>query len=839
MKEFMLLEKSQVEELSNRIWSILNLIRRGTPAGEFHIILFLISAYKDNIISIDEIRNQSQSKLAINEFIKTSPNPLAQKYRELLPTFESELRYFTDESLLTLLVELAKIDSKLLKDNFAQVFDSVFNMILQIENRTTELNIQPVEISRFINKISDISDGAKVYNPFAGMASFGVCLDKNQTYLGQEINQKTWALGTLRLMAYDRIDGSDFLLGDSIEEWAVDSRFDLIVSNPPFGMRVNNRFISANPSIKSTDEFLIEKGIQSLKIGGKLIAVLSTGILFKGGSEKRLREYLIENDLIDTIISFPGGLFQNTGIPFVVMIISNEKKSYNKVRFIKADNYVVERNKREKVLQDNLLCEVFKSNIEFNNDIRIIDNVEIKSNNFNLNIPRYFLKDIIVEDNEKLIKLKDLITNIRGQRVKVPEKGKFIRFRDLSDSKLDFNLDFSTVEVTEFNRPDVQQISESCLLLAMRSKTLKPTFFNFSGESIYTSRDIMAFKVNESVINHSYLINELNSEYVQDQIDAFKNDFIFPFVPLDDLLEIVIKLPSFKDSISDDISITSSLALQKLKVDGAKQAIIKSKEEALKLEKELLGIKDDAFREFASIKHTFRQYLSALKSNVAGTKKFIAKQNGKPVSLKDIYSKNLNETFGEHLENMDKTIDLLSSLLNTDKFESTAVEKLNFLDLVKEAQNCFKFDSFKYNEVQYDIITSDGIEAEQIEPIIEINKNDFFSLFSNIVSNAMNHGFKDSDRQYIIQSSISLYEEYEGYFVLEVANNGRPIPDKFTFKHLTTRGERTTDSKGAGIGGADIKNIVEKYDGKFELINDSKSMFPVTYRISFPIFNLD
>ena len=103
----------------------------------------------------------------------------------------------------------------------------------------------------------------------------------------------------------------------------------------------------------------------------------------------------------------------------------------------------------------------------------------------------------------------------------------------------------------------------------------------------------------------------------------------------------------------------------------------------------------------------------------------------------------------------------------------------------------------------------------------------------------MYHGFKDSDKQYIIQSSISFLEDNEGYFVLDVSNNGRPLPEEFTFKHLTTRGEKTTDSNGAGIGGADIKDIVDKYNGKFELINDSKSTFPVTYRISFPIFNLD
>lgn len=60
-----------------------------------------------------------------------------------------------------------------------------------------------------------------------------------------------------------------------------------------------------------------------------------------------------------------------------------------------------------------------------------------------------------------------------------------MRIRDLKDDKVDFNLDISIVEVTELRRPDIQQISESCLLLAMRWKTLKPTLFQFKDEPIY------------------------------------------------------------------------------------------------------------------------------------------------------------------------------------------------------------------------------------------------------------------------------------------------------------------------------------------------------------------
>jgi type I restriction enzyme M protein len=57
---------------------------------------------------------------------------------------------------------------------------------------------------------------------------------------------------------------------------------------------------------------------------------------------------------------------------------------------------------------------------------------------------------------------------------------------------------------------------------------------------------------------------------------------------------------------------------------------------------------------------------------------------------------------------------------------------------------------------------------------------------------------------------------------------------------LITRGEKTSDSKGSGTGGADIKELVEKYEGTFNLLNQENELFPVTYILSFPILlNMD
>ena len=116
------------------------------------------------------------------------------------------------------------------------------------------------------------------------------------------------------------------------------------------------------------------------------------------------------------------------------------------------------------------------------------------------------------------MKLGEIIEFVRGQRVNLPPTGKLIRIRDLKDDKIDFRLDEATIEDVELRRPDIHQITESCLLLAVRWKTLKPTYFEYKGEAIYRSQDILSFKVNEAIADKAFLVNELHADYVQEQL---------------------------------------------------------------------------------------------------------------------------------------------------------------------------------------------------------------------------------------------------------------------------------------------------------------------------------
>lgn len=802
MKDFN--SMSDKEIVLQKVWMLFDVLRSDVNTEDYSVILLFIYLRSENLIA-QHLLNERHPK---HVFIQLLQNAESESIQKVFDVFSPSVDRLSERSLNSIIDLLSSIDSEWFKENLAFVYDETLERIALSQGRRGGEFIQPKQLTEFVNAYVGSTRGLKVFNPFAGVVSFIKDYKDSSFVYAQELNLQTWAIGQLRLIVHNR--EADFKCEDSIANWPIHEKFDLIVANPPFGMRLNGVYREQYPYFRTAEEFLLNIGLDSLTSSGKLVAVLPQGILFRGGSEQRLRERLITEDFIDTIISFPGGILHHTGIPFIVLVLNKSKELPGKIRLVAAGDCVSKPSPRENIIEVEKLLSVSQQ-AENTNAVRIITNDDVIANDFNLNIPRYFQEEI------EGVKLKNLLTYFRGSRTDIPDAGKMIRIRDLRDDKLDFKLDFSNVEETEFTRPHLRMIDESCLLLATRWKTLKPTYFEFFNEPIFLNPDILSFKINERIVDTAYLINELQADYVEDQLTSYRQGATIPMIRRVDLLEIVIKLPSIEE--------------QRAKLAGANQAYIQAKEAEINYQRELLGLKEETFNEFASIKHTFRQYLSALKSNLSGTRKFITKKNGSTISLDDLYSKNLNQTLGEHLLSMETTILGLSRLLEQDKSEAVAVGTYKLKKLVKNAHQRFQNDMFVFEEPKVDenSFNNSGIKV----PYLDIDEEDFLRLFSNIVSNAIDHGFKGTKGN-IIRTELS-YNSINKSCVIEISNNGIPMPENFTFQRLITRGEKTTDSKGTGIGGADIKKIVIAYDGKFELINDSKSPFPVIYRISLPI----
>jgi type I restriction enzyme M protein len=363
--------------------------------------------------------------------------------------------------------------------------------------------------------------------------------------------------------------------------------------------------------------------------------------------------------------------------------------------------------------------------------------------------------------------------------------------------------------------------------LATRWNTLKPTWFEYSGESICLRLgDILPFKIRENLVDKAFLINELHSDYVQEQLESYRLGTTIPFIRKNDLLDVVVRIPSF--------GTPNSLELQKAKFQGIFEEIIKSKEKESGYDKKFSEVIESQIRDFQSLKHTIRQYLSPLKSNVSGTRKFLKRNEGKSISLGMIYSRNLDQTLDQHLMSIEGIIDSINKLLLGNEQKQFIRGKTDLVEIIHICQRKFKQeDIFYFTEPEIDIESLLDENENPIKPTIGLNSDQFESLFSNVVDNAVNHGFRVKKSGYIVRVSI---KHSDGCMIMIISNNGQPFEEGFTIKDLTTLGEKTTDSSGTGTGGADIKKIVESADGTFDIVsNPTEDIFKVSYIFKFPL----
>lgn len=814
MKEFKIADILPVEALRSKIWSMFDVLRsEGFASEDYHVLLFLLSAYKDGLFNTEILNENSNLNERLVHCLHNSESELTNQYNAILATFEPLVMLLSDNGTRRIIGALGELNLAILNEHFEDIFDAVLYRITQSQGRFGGEFIQPVELTRFICDLAELQPNSKVFNPFAGLASFGVYLDQGQEYFGQELSRKTWALGALRIMAYQRPGTSRYVCDDSISHWpATSEKFDLIVANPPYGMRIGNQYRDIEPESRTTEQFLLEKGIQSLNEKGKLIALLPQGVLFWGLQEQRLREFLVDEDLIDTIISLPGGLLLNTGIPLIVMVLNKNKKTPGKVRFVDAKKFVDSKSPRERVLNDYELKSFLQGSKKDSEIIRLVSNWEIRALNYNLSVPRYFQKQV------EGVKLGEIIEFVRGQRVNLPPIGKLIRIRDLKDDKIDFRLDEATIEDVELRRPDIHQITESCLMLAVHWKTLKPTYFEYKGEPIYRRQDILSFKVNEAIADKAFLINELHADYVQEQLESYRlGASVMPFLRKDDLMEVVIKLPSLQE--------------QRAKVQGLYE--LSDKIKSLQDERNALAHDRSLkqFSEFASLKHTL----------------------GRPRQNILDWSDNLLHFLNEKREGFEALNKAFIEFYDTDIISALKEIKrdVNFItDVLEKGENGFVLSEYETNTIPLSDINSlinelsnNGfnfkikklaLKSEKLKDRgISANRILFKTLLDNILTNANKYAFskRDSGNEVVVELT-----EVDDILSMEVRNNGKPFPKNFDREKFITKYSTADSAAGTGLGGYDIHRIATHFSNPdWELSLNEDPIYPVKFKFQFPI----
>lgn len=300
----------------------------------------------------------------------------------------------------------------------------------------------PSEVSTLLAKLVEPKEGEMIYDPTCGSGSLLIKASKeigskNFRLYGQEKNGQTQALCKMNMFLHE--------INDAVIEWGDTIRnplhlqdnllktFDVVVANPPFSLdkwgadfAENDPFMRFNhyeipPKSKGDYAFVIHM-IKSLNEHGRMGVVLPHGVLFRGASEGKIRQKLIEQNLLDAIIGLPANLFFGTGIPAAILVFKKNRVN-NDILFIDASREF-DKAKNQNNLTDEHIAKIFdtyKNRKEIEKYSHVATLEEIQENDYNLNIPRY----VDTFEEEKIIDLdatKTNIANIENELVEIKNK---------------------------------------------------------------------------------------------------------------------------------------------------------------------------------------------------------------------------------------------------------------------------------------------------------------------------------------------------------------------------------------------------------------------------------
>jgi type I restriction enzyme M protein len=754
----------------------------------------------------------------------------ADLFREIY--ISDQVHMFVEFTLMTNLYERLKVITfESDRKSFSRFFEDVLKKIFNPGTKSGGHFLLANQVKWLMIDTAKVKDDEEVFNPFAGLGSFGMNLPSSASFYGQEINTYAYDFARLRAAAH----GKDFIknfkieLGDTFLNWPSHRKFDLIISNPPFGIKLN-RYSSDVSSLRSAQNFLISEGVKLLKPKGKLVTLVSEGFLYRGGKEAITRRFLIENDLIETVFAIPQGMLIGTSVASAILVINKDKKSKGKIKFA-APPVLDLGNDRGLMFVGNPMDDLNQFDDpnyapEYDLNDALVDNDSIVNHNFNLAPKRYTLSDVTGTP------LSELLTPLKGTPLKGEYSGYLTTVKDLaSEDKQDYSISFPTL--TEDDMATGQYLlprgtrkldTYAALLIAIAGRKLKSSYFSPKVEDgqrfpLYLSPQVKAFKFDRNQLERDYLVHQLRSKLVKKQLEAYQIGTGIPRLNVDDFLRIRIQLPSRQEQF---------LTMRALKE-------VNKKMEALVKERNALahGAKLERNTRFATLKHALgrpqQSILSAAKT-IKGYLQHIGEEGDK---LNSEYAKFFEQqrTVSDTLQGIINDVDFISRLMDRGEY---GLEVDNYqlgyhsLTEVLKAVKALNGTGFKFRI---------KIRAEQTKDWdklgVRINMQLLRVLLDNLLTNADKHGFTEAAPGNLVQVTLSVID-YN--LVLEVQNNGAAFPLNFGKEQLIQEFKTNSADLGQGIGGHQVDQIAKRFgDPDWELLTEANEIFPVTFIFRFPI----
>lgn len=298
----------------------------------------------------------------------------------------------------------------------ATACDSLIKYIAEISSKRGGEFFTPPEISELIACLMQPKDGDTVGDPCCGTGSLLIACsqlarqssgNRGCALYGQEMNGSTWTLAKMNMVLHGETQ-HQLEWGDTLRDpklLAADGsslrKFDIGVSTPPISLRdwgyedaerdLHQRYWRGVPPRAAGDYAFISHMVETLKPeSGRMAAVVSLGVLFRGAAERQIRERLIHENLIDGVIALPPKMLPHTGIQVAILVLRKNKVD-DSVVFIDASRSY-QRGKTQNVLRQtdlDLIVGTYRARNDVNEYARRVTPAEIASNDYDLSVTRY------------------------------------------------------------------------------------------------------------------------------------------------------------------------------------------------------------------------------------------------------------------------------------------------------------------------------------------------------------------------------------------------------------------------------------------------------------------
>lgn len=474
-------------------------------------------AYKNSVgqISLDNINFSNHNEFN-NKMLEISDVCSDINTKNILKDIVTTGIIYNSEELNEVYQYLLNFESEYLLELMDYLYDdSSLNL-----GRNVNVDMTEHELSKLIYGISVRENPNSILDICSGQGTFlsQYRNDVKLKVIGFEINPYAVLLSKLRL----DMNNQNYCINEiNVLNTPMEAIADFVFSEYPWGIRLGdsvvediNNVVSYDIGKYRADWAFINKAINATNENGVTVVVSPNGVLYSAPDEK-IRQQVVENELLSCVISMPANTLLNTSIPYTILVFKKNSKS---VKFIDCQNEYINVGKNRRRINVSSILELYDSK-EDKEFVKFVTQDEICKNDWNLNLGLYFVENEFTafENTKNLKDIASIIPGIQYTSKNVteldPGQGEYdvVRITNLVNEEIE--LDNLVSIDGEADKLERYLLKENDILIATKGTVLKMCLVTgLKNPKTIFNGNLTVVRTNSNEVSAVYLYNFLNSE---------------------------------------------------------------------------------------------------------------------------------------------------------------------------------------------------------------------------------------------------------------------------------------------------------------------------------------